>query len=473
VASIQVTDVSTATTTTVSWASGFTTYVAGQNGTAVNGVQTARPTVYQWALSIPSISGTSTYTWSTGAYTAPTGWYTTITASPSAGYTLYAATVPLTDSATATTTTINWTTSSIVTAGYAGTTGATGPTGTNGATGPTGTNGASARICYARVPSNPTPVSGNITTSGSSSFPTSSQSTTTWGFAATWSASDPNPSSTNTLYQADGIYDPSTGNTVWSTPYISSLKVGSLSAVSTNTGSLTVTGTIQANTASISGSTLSGSGAVIYSSGVFGIGNSTGNLVFDGTNFNINGTANLNVAGQAKFNGQNSSSFSIIGYGSFYYSGLGLVPTSPPVSGANNAGFLGVSTALGANVNVGVAGYAANNGVGVGGQGDVHGGYFSGNNGVTGFGTTSGVHSDGPFTTTSTAFVTNLYANYTYCSIIQATGTLFYFQNGPATGSSVATFSATSKPGTLNSTNQWLEVFINGTSYQIPIWQSN
>jgi hypothetical protein len=290
VASIQVTDVATATSTSVSWASGFATYVAGQNGTAVSGVQTARPTVYQWALSTPSISGTSTYTWSTGSYTAPTGWATTITTSPSAGYTLYSATVPLTDSATATTTTINWGTASIVTAGYAG------------------SNGTSSRVTYARVASNPTPTSGNITTSGSTSFPTSSQSTTTWGFAATWSGSDPSPSSTNSLYQADGIYDPSTGNTTWSTPYISSLKVGALSAVSTNTGSLTVSGTLQANTAAVSGSTLTGSGAVIYSSGVFGIGTSSNNLVFDGTNLNINGGSNINITGQAVFNGANSAS---------------------------------------------------------------------------------------------------------------------------------------------------------------------
>jgi Putative phage tail protein len=289
VASIQVTDVATATSTSVSWASGFATYAAGQNGTAVSGVQTARPTVYQWALSTPSISGTSTYTWSTGSYTAPTGWATTITTSPSSGYTLYAATVPLTDSATATTTTINWGTASIVTAGYAG------------------SNGTSSRVTYARVASNPTPTSGNITTSGSTSFPTSSQSTTTWGFAATWSGSDPSPSSTNSLYQADGIYDPSTGNTTWSTPYISSLKVGALSAVSTNTGSLTVSGTLQANTAAVSGSTLTGSGAVIYSSGVFGIGTSSNNLVFDGTNLNINGASNINITGQAVFNGANSA----------------------------------------------------------------------------------------------------------------------------------------------------------------------
>ena len=464
VASIQVTDVSTATTTTVSWASGFTTYVAGQNGTAVNGVQTARPTVYQWALSIPSISGTSTYTWSTGAYTAPTGWYTTITASPSAGYTLYAATVPLTDSATATTTTISWTTASIVTAGYAGTTGATGPT---------GTNGASARICYARVPSNPTPVSGNITTSGSSSFPTSSQSTTTWGFAATWSASDPNPSSTNTLYQADGIYDPSTGNTVWSTPYISSLKVGSLSAVSTNTGSLTVTGTFQANTAAISGSTLSGSGAVIYSSGVFGIGSSSNNIVYDGSNLNINGGSNINITGQAIFNGNAGTAPASLGSG-------GVIVNS---SNTTNSGVVGYG--YGSNIfsqGYGLVGYANNTN-----SGGVYG-YSTGSSvsGVLGVNTGSGTGVSaantgsgpalqviGPMTISNNTLVTNLYSQYTFYLKGQGSGASnLYFQTGPTTGASTASFTATNKPGTTSGSNTWIEVVIGGVSYQIPVWAS-
>lgn len=267
------------TTTTVSWTSGFSISAFTQNGaTGASGVQTARPTVYRWDISLPSgPTGTSTYTWSNGNFTAPAGWSTTITTSPSAGYTLWAASVSLVDSATATTSTINWTTAGIIASGYAGQTGAT------------GTAGLSSRLTFARVAGNPTPVSGSITTSGSSSYPSSAQSSTTWGFAATWSASDPNPSSTNSLYQADGIYDPSTGNTVWSTPYISSLKVGTLSAITANTGNLTVSGTIQSNTAAISGTTMTGSGGVLYSTGNFAFGNSTTNITYNGTTMTING----------------------------------------------------------------------------------------------------------------------------------------------------------------------------------------
>jgi len=302
VASKQVVDLASAITTTVSWASGYTVAAAGQNGQSISGVQTARPTVYQWALSTPSISGTTTYTWATGAYGFPSGWTTTITAAPSSGYILYAATVAITDSATATTTTINWTGASIITAGYSG------------------ANGASSRVTFARMTSyaNPVPVSGNITTSGSVSYPTSGQSSTTWGFAATWGGSDPDPSSTYSLYQADGIYNPSTGNTVWSTPYLSMLKVGALSAVSTNTGSLTVSGTFQANTAAISGTTMTGSGGVLYSSGLFAFGSSSSNITYNGTAININGLANFsgsNFTSPSDITANTSTPFPLFSFG--------------------------------------------------------------------------------------------------------------------------------------------------------------
>lgn len=176
--------------------------------------------------------------------------------------------------------------------------GATGPTGAS-VTGPTGTNGTSARITFARVPSNPSPVSGSITTSGSSSYPSSAQSSSTWGFAATWGATDPSPTSTDSLYQADGLYNPATGLTVWTTPYISSLKVGTLSAITANTGSLTVTGTMTVGSATLispSYTTMSGSGAQIngsgtsYPTGSFALGTSTGNITYNGTVVTMNGT---------------------------------------------------------------------------------------------------------------------------------------------------------------------------------------
>lgn len=281
------------------------TGITGPTGTGTTGptgqagLQVARPAVYQWGLSTPSISGSSTYTWSSGAYTAPSGWSTTITAAPSAGFILYTATVTVTDVATATSTAFSWTTASIVVSGYAGTNGATGPTGGAGATGPTGgagAAGASARIMYARIASNPVPVSGTVTVSGDNR-PSGAQGSAVWGsaFNVTWYANDPNPSSNDSLYQSDGIYNGT--NSSWTTPYISALKVGALSAVSTNTGSLTVSGTIQSNNAAISGTTMTGSGGVLYADGRFAFGNSTTNIAFNGSQMTLNGnvvsTANI------------------------------------------------------------------------------------------------------------------------------------------------------------------------------------
>lgn len=252
--------------------------------TGADGTKTARPQVYKWDLTVPAgPSGTSTYTWSSGSFSPdPVGWSSTITAAPSPGYTLWSAIATITDVASALTTTINWSTANIVASGYAG---------ANGATGPQGDQGLSARICFARVAGNPTPVSGTITTSGSGSYPTSGQSSTTWGFAATWGGSDPNPASTNSLYQSDGIYNVATDQTVWSTPYISSLKVGQLSAITVNTGTLTVDsgGYIQGGQTGYN----TGTGFFLGYSGAtykFSIGSSTSALLWDGSQLQIAGT---------------------------------------------------------------------------------------------------------------------------------------------------------------------------------------
>jgi hypothetical protein len=253
-----------------------------------NGSQIAYPSVYQWNTSIPTVTGTSTYTWSSSTFTpTPSGW----SQSPgvgSPGFTLYRAEVTLTAVAGTTTSTINWTTASVLAIGSAG---------TNGTNGNNGTNGTSSRICFSRIAGNPAPVSGIITTTGNSSFPSNTQSLATWGIDTTWGATDPSPTSTNSLYQADGIYNPATNLTSWTTPYISSLKVGQLSAVSTNTGSLTINGTVQAGTAAISGTTMTGAGGVLYNGGNFAFGNATTNISFNGTQMTLNGnvvnTANL------------------------------------------------------------------------------------------------------------------------------------------------------------------------------------
>jgi hypothetical protein len=291
VAAKSISDVGNATTTSVDWSSGFSVSAYGQNGetgaTGITGLKTAKAIVYKWSLPpAPSISGTSTYTWASGAITSPpSGWDISITTAPSSGYTLWSATASLQDSSTATTTSIDWTSAQILSIGYSGNDGATGP------------NGSSSRIAYARIAGSPTPVSGTVTTSGGSSYPSGSA---TWGtsFNTTWSGSDPDPSSNNSLFQTYGVYNGT--NTVWDTPFLASLRVGQLSAITTNTGTLTINsgGYLAAGNAEISSTTMTGAGAKIYAGGTFAMGNTSTNISFNGTQMTLNGnvvaTSNIN-----------------------------------------------------------------------------------------------------------------------------------------------------------------------------------
>lgn len=290
--------------TTVDWSSGYSIQSVSGNGAA--GVQQASPTVYKWAVTIPSgPTGTSTYTWSSGTFTpTPSSWSLTPGTAPSVGYTLWGASVSLVESATVTSSTINWTTASITARGYAGT------NGTNGTDGTDGTNGASARICYTKTTlSSLASTPATITTSGSASFPPANS----WGTGTSWQATPPAIVAGESVYQSDGIYSPTTGNTVWNVPYLSALKVGSLSAITTNTGNLTVTGTIQASTAAISGTTMTGAGAVIYNDGRFAMGNSSGNITYNGSQTTING--NLVATGNVQLNAiSTSTAANVSGY---------------------------------------------------------------------------------------------------------------------------------------------------------------
>jgi hypothetical protein len=164
-----------------------------------------------------------------------------------------------------------------------------------------GVVGSSAAVMYARIPGNPSAVSGNVTVSGGSATrPTGAQASAVWGasFNVTWSAADPTPTSNDSLYVSNGTFN-GTNSTVWSTPYIGSLKVGTLEAITTSTGSLNVTGVFKSNTAAISGTTMaaSTSGGILNSNGTFAFGNTATNITFNGTQLTLNGnvvnTANI------------------------------------------------------------------------------------------------------------------------------------------------------------------------------------
>jgi len=230
-------------TTSIAWA-GTTVAAISQNGQA--GVHAATASLYKWALTIPAgPTGSNTYTWSSGTFNSSVGdtnynngWsQTPLTAT--AGYTLWEASVAITDSAASASTTIVWSTAAIFPISYAG------GNGTNGTNGTNGNPGNSFVSCYANIPvANEITGSANITTSGDRVPPTGGQSAASWGYNVGWSLTAPLVTNDNRLWQSDGIYNPNTAQTVWTTPYWSSLKVGSLSAITVNTGALNVSSTI-------------------------------------------------------------------------------------------------------------------------------------------------------------------------------------------------------------------------------------
>jgi len=250
-----------------------------------------------------------------------------------------------------------------------------------------GANGSSSRICFARVPGNPAPVNGTITTSGIASFPSSGQSSFTWGFSASWNAADPNPSSTDSLYQSDGIYDPVTDITSWTTPYISSLKVGTLSAITVNTGALTVQDTLTVSTTgNIKGGQTAfntGTGFFLgYSSATykFSIGSSTTSMTWDGSAMTITGgVIQTGTSGARLVMGGPSYAQAIIGYNSSGSTTMGINASLGQIYSSNYTGGIagdfdsvsptpalrGINTGTGLNNGCGVYGQSS---VGFGGE---------------------------------------------------------------------------------------------------------
>jgi hypothetical protein len=321
-------DTLTTATSTVTWAA-TAAYSVGGAGT--NGTRTAFLEVYQWAASTPTTfpSGTSTYTWATGAFTAPStanGWLLTPAASI-AGYTLYACSVQYADTLTTATSTVSWTTSTAYAIGAAGTNGSAGSAGN------------SFRIAYytqsqsLAAPS----VSPNPTT-GNSSFPSS----------VAWAGTITAPTGGQSLWAIDGTYVASTNQTTWSTPYLTQ----------------GIPTTVQSDN------------YVLNTSG-WQIQRDTGNAFFNNGTFrgNISGGANIEITGSAKFNGAvtTTAGTSAITANVTFAQRYGLIayadnsPYSPVVQTAAVYG-------VGSGMAFGIRGESyGTGGVGVVGFGDQHG----------------------------------------------------------------------------------------------------
>lgn len=179
--------------------------------TTTTAYNTAAPTIYQWtASSTPPArpTTTSTYTWATGNYTAPSGWTTSITVDTTAGHYLWAIKIPLVVSSGTVTSTLDWTNTSY--AIYVAS--------SNGSAGATGSNGLSALTAYktqsqsSAAPSTPSNTSGPTAPSG-------------------WSLTAPSVTVGNVLWYSFGQYNSSSGTingipagqTQWGTPTAASV----------------------------------------------------------------------------------------------------------------------------------------------------------------------------------------------------------------------------------------------------------
>lgn len=216
-------------TTDIIYTAGAALSAISQNGaTGMPGIKNTHALAYQWATGpAPTATGTATWTWSLADYdNLPSiGWTKTKGSAPALGYTLFEASVGIVDSTGAASSSLDWGTAIISPISYMPTNG-------------TGTTGASAMIAYTLIDGfglNASPATALVS---GKSMP----QVGTWGETRTWQSSPPTPAANQAVFQSNGIYDGT--NTTWSVPYLSNLRVGSLSSLTENTGSLNVTGTI-------------------------------------------------------------------------------------------------------------------------------------------------------------------------------------------------------------------------------------
>lgn len=280
----------------------------GAAGTAgSNGVMSAFPTIYQWTgSSTPPArpTTTSTYTWSTGAFTAPTDWYSSAPSNTVAGNYLWSLTVPLNVSATTVTSTVDWTNviNPIRAIAYNGANGA------NGDTGAAGNAGAATFVVtrFANDSSPPTnaevnavigrnPVAGDIVTVSYNNY----NNAVVYRYVTSWVLF--------TTYITGSLI---VENTITGSKMVANTITATQIAANTITAnelsSITVSASknIKVGTAAVSGTTMTGSGGILNGDGTFALGNSTTNISYNGTQMTLNGNVvnTANIAANAVTN---------------------------------------------------------------------------------------------------------------------------------------------------------------------------
>ena len=449
--------------------------------TGTNALMAALPAIYKWTTgSAPSRpSTTSTYTWALNSFSPPSGWSSSIPSDTTPGDTLWAIYIPLSVLANTVTSTLDWTNTGypIVqvsqngisgTSGASGASGLSGYSGLSGFSGNPGATGLSSLTAYLQqsqslsAPSYTTPNFGNGAPSG-------------------WSLTSPTPVVGNTIWIINGQYNSSTttisgvspGYTAWTGPLAVSIFQdiesdnwnGSIPPTYGSSGTYGTSGYyIQRSTGNVYFNNGSFRGNITGASGTFSgdITGATGTFAGSVTSTIYSNKVTLNETSTnwlSVYATGGSSIFSILGDGTNY--------VQAQLNGNNST--LGAFRVI--NTGGAAAVYGANTGTGYGVYGNTS---SSGSYGVYGVNAGGGtaMYSGGPFGTSSNALVTNLYSQYTYYLKRQGTGSGdIYFYTGPTTGASAVTFTATNKPGPSTAVaNTWIEVYIGGTSYQIPVW---
>ncbi len=275
----------------------------------VEGKKSAFVEFFAWSATEPTRSATVYYyDWSDkNVYTQLTGgsvvtsigsWSRTLSTTPTSGYRLFRILVPF-EALSSSTQRVGFALSSYASSVFGYT-----------EKGDIGYTGDSAKIAFVVTTSSSLPILVSSTTTGSTSLP----STT----GATWTAAAPTTPLTagQYLYQVDGIYNAVTNIITWGTPYLSNLKVGALSAITSTLGTVDIsssgylrsTGKVyntSPDTTFNSGFYL-GADSSVYK---FQIGSSTSNyLDYNGTDFSLKGgsinlgTSGKIYAGQTSFN---------------------------------------------------------------------------------------------------------------------------------------------------------------------------
>ena len=425
--------------------------------TTTTAYNTAAPSIYYWTTtSTPPArpSTTSTYTWSTGAYTAPSGWATTPPVNTTAGSYLWAITIPLIVNANTVSSTLDWTNTAYAIYVLS----------SNGSTGSTGGNGLSALTAYrAQLQTDTAPATPSNTTGATA--------------PSGWSLTAPSVSVGSVLWYTFGQYNSSSatingipaGQTQWGTPTAASVFQdlqsnnwnGSTPPVY---GTPTTYGTLGYYIRQ--GSTVGNPSAIYINNGIFS------GVVQSGTTGN---RVVLNESSSAYFKIYDSS-------GNVIYSLLGVAGlyTNSTLVGASAVSAFSVTNAVGYG-GTAITATSLGSGHGVVGQsndtGTVRNGVLGTNSGTGSaaaavYGNNSasyGLYSNGQMGISNTTMVTNLNSEFSNKLLGSAGTNTLRFVQGTLTGTGVATFNATTKPGG-NTANVWMQITIDGTTLYIPVW---